>query len=708
MFTVVRNRLLACCAMALFGLLYHAGTAAAWSSGPSDRTYHTIIDDTQNASINVVVTNTQATNSARSYPYIGSDTDPWAAINPNLYPTGYTPPTPDLYVNVKFSNSNILSNSLSTATIYTCDQGSPSKCPSGTVPTTFVHRLGTYNSGTQQVTPLNNAKLSGGTEVLNNMFENGSQAFDVDRLRYVANRLWYQWKTDKLNNTGWATRFTYQPTGTMSFENFVNNIVNHHTMYGIVRVVIPVNQQSKSNFCGKHSTSPVGDMYMDVNQPIDGNEFTTSHVWTPAGTCNSSPTLSDYEAMYDSSITGTQDSGTMNVYGMVLIDYVDQSTYDPSNFFGSSQDYIDDYSSVAAHDAASLTGRENVILPRSSGRNIVLMDWDTLNINAVDDLQSFVQYTDTHTAGPDGRMDTLDIARRKYMMGGSTAYQASEISDAYVWEYWMRKAAALPVGNSTRTAILNDLTAGGGTPSQYNISTQTFTAGATRRTDFNNTEWGSMAEQDKFHAYFPNGYERGWMIAFAALRLDLLDQTTTEKTTGSWWMHLPDDVAGVDGGSMHAGRSGKAYPEFEVPLDSEALTVDIDSSGNIVTSGTAVKMPNFFTTEWEDLPAFAFAGGLLDVHGFMNVSGMLYTPDSCEIEAHAGSEVPGGSNSAGPFQYVNGALLVGNGLWLEDQNTGDHSMIAISYNYNSFDKLRTPTPRLTIMKAENISELKGQ
>jgi hypothetical protein len=701
MFTVVRHRLLACCAMALFGVLYHAGPAAAWGGGggTSDSTYHTIVDDTQAASINVVVTNTQSTTSARSYPYVGSNTNPWAAINPNLYPTGYTPGTPDLYVEVKLDDSNVLSNSLSSATTHTCDQGSPSKCPSGTIPATFVHRMGTYSSGSGQVTPLNNAKLTGGVEVLNNLFKGGTQAFDVDRLRYVANRLWYQWKTDKLNNTGWATRFSYQPTGTMSFENFVNNIVNHHTMYGLVRVVIPVNQQSQRNFCGRNRTSPVGDMYMDVNQPIDGNEFTTSHVWTPAGTCNSSPTLSDYEAMYDSSISGTQDSGTMTVYGMVLIDYVDQSTYDPNNFFGSSQDYIDDYTDVATHDAASLTGRENVILPRSSGRNIVLMDWDTLNINPVDDLQSFVQYTDTHTAGADGRMDTLDIARRKYMMGKSTAYQASEISDAYVWEYWMRKAAALPVGNSTRTAILSDLT---GSASQYNISTQTFKAGAQRRTDFNNTEWAAMQEQDKFHAYFPNGYERGWMIAFDALGLDQLDQTTTEKTVGSWWMHLPDDVAGVDGGSMHSGRGGKAYLEFEVPLDSEAITVDA------INSGTPVKMPNFFTTEWEDLPAFAFAGGLLDVHGFMNVSGMLYTPDSCEIEAHAGSEVPGGNNSAGPFQYVNGALLVGNGLWLEDQSTSDHSMIAISYNYNSFDKLRTPTPRLTIMKAENIAELKGQ
>ncbi|HXH64777.1 MAG TPA: hypothetical protein VNH42_04615, partial [Mariprofundaceae bacterium] len=547
MFKVVRHRLFAICAAALAGVLAHAGIAAAYSSSSGDATYHTIIDHTQAASVNVVVSNTQSTTSARTYPYVGSDVDPWAAVNPNLYPAGYTPPTPDLYVDVKINDSQVLSGSLTTATTHTCDQGDPTKCP-GAVPVTFVHRLGTYSSGSGTVTALNNAKLPPtNAETLNNLFTMSGQAFDMDRLRFAANRLWAQWRSDVLNHTGWALTFTYQPTGTMSFENFINNIVNHHPMYGIVRVVVPVNMQS-----GIGGTR-VGDMFMDASQPVAGAEFTSTYAWSGWGTNSSSPIMVDYEAKWPgTSVPSTANtsskrepySGTMTVYGMLLIDYVDRRTYDPDHFFDSSQDYIDNYTDVATHDAASLTGRKNVILPRSSGRNVVLMDWDTLNINAVDDLQSFVQYTDTHNPGPDGRMDTLDIARRKYVMGKSTAYQASEISDAYAWEYWMRKAVTYPVGNATRAAILSDLT---GTTPQYNISTQTFNAGASRRTDFNNTEWAAMAEQDKFHAYFPNGYERGWMIAFDALRMDQLDATTTAKTAGSWWADLTQNAAGTDG-----------------------------------------------------------------------------------------------------------------------------------------------------------------
>ncbi len=677
-----------CLGLAIAPISAHADWRGGGGSLSGDAAYHTIIDHTQANHINAIVTNTQSTTSARSFPYTGSNVTPYAAINPNLYPAGYAKPNPDLYVQVLLNNSSIKSSSLTAADNYTCDQGDPAKCPNASppVPTTFVHRLGNYSSSTGAVTPLTNPKLVGGAETLNNMFTLNDQAFDMDRLRYVANRLWYQWKQDKTQNTGWATRFSYQPTGTMSFENFVYNIVHKHPMFGVIRVVIP--------------TSSSGDMFLDKNQPVAGAEFSTTHTWSGTGTGSSSPSLYRYEAMIDSTVTSSAHSGTMTVYGMILIDYVDKSTYDPNDFFDASQDYIDRYASTAAHDSAATSSlRKNVILPRSSGRNIVLMDWDTLNINPVDDLQSFVQYTDPHTAGPDGRMDTLDIARRKYMMAKSVAYASSDVSDAYVWEYWMRKAAALPATDATRAAILTDLT---GSASQYNVSTQAFASGATRRTDFDTTEWANMAEQDKFHAFFPNGYERGWMIAFDALRMGDLDATTAERTAGSWWMHLPDDVAGVDGGSMHTGRNGVPYPEFEVPVDTQAITVDADGDG------TATKMPNFFSTDWEDLPALAFAGGLLDVHGDMNASGMLYTPDSCEIEAHKGSEVPGGSTSAGPFQYVSGAILAGNGIWLEDQYTSDHSMIALSYNYNAFDRLRAAIPIVEIKKAQNVTDIAGQ
>lgn len=629
-------------------------------SGPANFAYHIIIDYTQSDNLNALVTNTQDT-SVKSFPLNGTEMPPVVAANPDLYPSGFAKPTPDLYVMADTYNSDILDSSLSSATDNTCDQGLPGLCPSGNVPTTFVHRLGTYDASTGLVTPLSNPKLTPTSqEVLDNLFSLDGQAFDMDRIRYAANRLWAKWRSDKIAGAiGWAARFNYQPTGTMSFETFVDNLVNGRTMYGIVRVVIPIDMN--------------GEAYLDPNQPTNGTEFpATAHHWSPTIKGNElSQLVRDWsKTVYKNANPWT----TVNVYGMLLIDYVDKSTYDPDHFLDSDQDYIDNYASVAAHDAASHIGEVNVILPRSRDRTENMQDDELLNINPT-------------WVGSDNRVDSVDTARTKYMVKNSVAYVPSDVSDASVYEYWMRQAVMYPVGNPTRTAILNDLT---GASSQYNLATQIFNPGAARRTDYDNTAWATIPEKDQFHAFFPNGYEHGWMVAFDALRMGALDATTTEKTPGSWWMHLPDNATGTDNMPV-----GKNYPEFGVPDPAAAISVDADGDG------TLTKMPNFFDTGWEDLPAFAFAGGLLDVHAFANISGMMYTPDSCEIESNGDHT----ANESGAQEYISGAIVAGNGIWLGGA-TDNNAMIAISYNYNSFDRLRHG-PILTVKKVQDMISLKG-
>ena len=145
------------------------------------------------------------------------------------------------------------------------------------------------------------------------------------------------------------------------------------------------------------------------------------------------------------------------------------------------------------------------------------------------------------------------------------------------------------------------------------------------------------------------------------------------------------------GGSTHTGRAnaGKgAYAKLGVP--SETLSVDADGDG------TADVIPNMFLKGWEDFPALAFAGGVLDMHGHANISGMLYTPDSAEVEAK--KEKPA------VFQYINGAMLFGNGMVLEGKS-GQHSMIAVTFNFGTFDRLRGGDPKLTIAPVQNIREI---
>jgi hypothetical protein len=280
--------------------------------------------------------------------------------------------------------------------------------------------------------------------------------------------------------------------------------------------------------------------------------------------------------------------------------------------------------------------------------------------------------------------------------GVQTDMLASDVPDAYVWEYWMRVAAKAGSSSATYTAIITDLA------SQYDVITETFNVGASRRSDFDNTVWPSLATKDQYHAYFPNAYERGWMVAFDALDFDANE-----------WKDLPGSAAStIDGDAVSIPFPAKTgapappttYPSFKVPGDTLAIdvyngTIPYSLAGIVDADPNPKDIPNFFLGSWEDLPALSFAGGVLDMHGHANISGMLYTPDSSEIEAK--------KDKYAPFQYANGALLIGNGIYLEDGGTGDHSMIGIVFNDHTFDHLRSKAS-FNIHGPQTVREIMGQ
>lgn len=638
-------------------------------------TYHTIIDHTQAGHVNVIVTNTQ-TKVGKQYPLTGSSpVNPWAAINGNLDNTG-TPPTDErvLYKEVQIDNADLTNAALTTTTSNTQGTG------------TYVHRLGTYNGGS--VTALEIAPAgSGNYETLLDTFSVNGQAFDLDRLRYVANKLWKKWKLDVAGNKGWYTKFGYQPTGTMSWEQYVSNINNGHPMFGIVRVMVPINASN--------------DVVFDYSYPVDGNEFSGSPTWNgqlvssvDEGGGYSAYRLRDNElnSYYGGGLHKTC-AKVIEVYGMLLYDYVDATTYTP-NDFETDQDYTDNASA----------GANNQILPRSSSKNVYIKVYESILVNPINDKLM----GDGTTAGRDYRMDSLETARGHMInssgaTGTKTDMSAGNVSDSYVWEYWMRVAAgyqALPDGYSSSLSqqssdIIADLKA------EYNVTTETFTDTTGRRADFDNNVWPKLPTKDQYHAFFPNGYERGWMVAFDALDLDADE-----------WNSLPKSSASsIDGDNVSVTFPGKAsgittYSEFTVP--SETLDMDMYNGSIPYNLSTATvtdtdpnpnDIPNMFLRTWEDLPALSFAGGVLDMHAHANISGMLYTPDSAEMEAKRDKDAP--------FQYVSGAVLIGNGIYLQDGGTGDDSAIGLSFNDNTFDQLRS-LPTMRIFKPQSIREVSAQ
>jgi hypothetical protein len=83
-------------------------------------------------------------------------------------------------------------------------------------------------------------------------------------------------------------------------------------------------------------------------------------------------------------------------------------------------------------------------------------------------------------------------------------------------------------------------------------------------------------------------------------------------------------------------------------------------------------------TASEDLPALMNSIGEVDIHGDANVCGVTYTPSYAEIE----------NKSNGQKQYFRGAVIIGNGLFLEN---GSAATTIVSYDPRALDFLATAT-----------------
>jgi hypothetical protein len=84
----------------------------------------------------------------------------------------------------------------------------------------------------------------------------------------------------------------------------------------------------------------------------------------------------------------------------------------------------------------------------------------------------------------------------------------------------------------------------------------------------------------------------------------------------------------------------------------------------------------------EDLPALMYSIGTLDMHGPVNISGVVYTPSYSEIENKANE----GFNVANQIQYIKGSVIVGGGMYYQNVQVATS---IISYDARTLDSLAT-------------------
>lgn len=134
---------------------------------------------------------------------------------------------------------------------------------------------------------------------------------------------------------------------------------------------------------------------------------------------------------------------------------------------------------------------------------------------------------------------------------------------------------------------------------------------ASTGTDLNATIFNSLSRADQYHLLLPSGYVDGWAAAFAKLNIG----TTTWAQMG-----------------------------FGIGDESLSITKDMIRSD-----------------KFEDIPALLYTGGLVDMHHHVNVSGLVYVPQSIELE----------QKMADGIQYIAGAIMVRDGFYVEGNTSGN-------------------------------------
>lgn len=130
----------------------------------------------------------------------------------------------------------------------------------------------------------------------------------------------------------------------------------------------------------------------------------------------------------------------------------------------------------------------------------------------------------------------------------------------------------------------------------------------------------------------------------------------------------PANLSGLNAADTTTYPSG--YPTVYYDPTKNPANVNISSKG----------FTNFSASE--DLPALLYSIGTIDMHGPVDISGVVYTPSYMEIEDKANE----GFAISNQIQYIKGAVIVGLGLYFQNVSTGTS---IISFDPRTVDSLAT-------------------
>jgi hypothetical protein len=166
------------------------------------------------------------------------------------------------------------------------------------------------------------------------------------------------------------------------------------------------------------------------------------------------------------------------------------------------------------------------------------------------------------------------------------------------------------------------------------------------------------SDPDLSPTQFPNGINvRGTLIFnFSS------DFSATDKIINTATVNINKaDLSGLNPADPTTYTTG--YPPVYTNPAKNPVNVDIGPAFQNFTSS-------------DDLPAMMYNIGIFDLHGDVNICGVMYSPSFMEIENKQDDQV----------QYFNGSLIVGGGIYVENLK---RSKTVVTYDPRTIDVLAT-------------------
>lgn len=364
--------------------------------------------------------------------------------------------------------------------------------------------------------------------------------------------------------------------GTITWAEFLDNIKNNRTMYGVVRILVPL-QLGKAASSNNALNQTVGTAQIYGFCAAAAGEWCAD---SPTGSTDIKPGAA--VAGNNSVAVTIPATGQIKVRGTLMFDFVNGTT--------------DTVLGAPGHPI----GLDH--LPFNP-RDIYFKVSVPINVNAANDKDG------------NGILDNADYINGISKNITCPSYPCSTVIPAD--------------GTGNSPAILNTQVPQDSIDA-YNQQYGTNFPSNTDATFI--TKFNSLNKPSQYHMLMASGYAQGWADGFAELNI-----------TAQQWKNLG----------------------YLVPDDA--------------TLTSPLTITNIRNSLFEDIPVYLYTGGLVDMHHHMNVSGLIYVPQSAEIEAKM-------NDAANPTRmYMMGGLIVRDGFFLEGKLNG---MILISSDPSSYSSLR--------------------